>query len=240
MWLLKQLFLCHFKNGHTPFLARSSLPEWETRQWSNSLYLNYLGNCLNSDLPFVSENKTWLEKLNITRMGLENFHKTSWFLSSVNTFMPVSHYHLSSVAHSLSHVWLFVTSTDYSQASLSITNSWSLLKLMSIESVMPSSHLILYRPFLLLPSIFPASGSFPMSQFFTSGGQSIEASASASVLPMNIQDWFPIGLTGLIFLLSKGLSRVFFNTTVQKHQLFGAQLSFWASSHIHTWPLEKP
>ena len=114
MWLLKQLFLCYFKNGHTPFLARSSLPEWETRQWSNSLYLNYLGNCLNSDLPFVSENKTWLEKLNMTRMGLENFHKTSWFPSSVNTFMPVSHYHLSSVAQSLSHVWLFVTPMDYS------------------------------------------------------------------------------------------------------------------------------
>ena len=97
MWLLKQLFLCYFKNCDTPFLARSSLPEWETRQWSNSLYLNYLGNCLNSYLPFVSENKTWLEKLNMTRMSLENLHKISWFLSSVNTFMPVSHYHFISV-----------------------------------------------------------------------------------------------------------------------------------------------
>ena len=99
-------------------------------------------------------------------------------------------------------------------ASLSITNSWSLLKLMSIESVMPSSHLILCHP-LLLPSSFPASGSFPMSQFFTSGGQSMGVSASASVLPMNIQDWSPLGWTGWISLQSKGLSRVFFNTTVQ-------------------------
>ena len=82
-----------------------------------------------------------------------------------------------------------------SQASLSITNSQSLFRLMSIESVMPSSHLILCRP-LLLPSIFPASGSFPISQFFASGGQSIGVSASASILPVNIQDWFPLGLTG--------------------------------------------
>ena len=87
---------------------------------------------------------------------------------------------------------------------------------------------------------FPASGSFPMSQFFTSGGQSIGVSASASVLPMNIQDWFPLGLTGLIALLSKGLSRIFTNTTVPKHQFFGAQLSLWSSSHIYTWLLKKP
>ena len=86
---------------------------------------------------------------------------------------------------------------------------------------------------------FPASGSFPVSQFFPSGGQSIGVSASASVLPMNIQDWFPSGWTGLI-LQSKGLSRVFSNTTVQKHQLFSVQLSLWSNSQIHTWPLEKP
>ena len=85
---------------------------------------------------------------------------------------------------------------------------------------------------------FPASGSFPMSQFFTSGGQSI--GVSVSVLPMNIQDWFPLGLTGWISLQSKGLSRVFSNTTVPKHQFFGAQLSLWSNSHIHTWLLEKP
>ena len=86
---------------------------------------------------------------------------------------------------------------------------------------------------------FPASGSFPVSQFFTSGGQSIGVSASASVLPVNIQDSFPLGWTGCISLQSKGFSRVFSNTTVQKHQFFGTQLSLWSNSHIHTWLLEK-
>ena len=87
---------------------------------------------------------------------------------------------------------------------------------------------------------FPASGSFPVSRFFPSGGQAIGASASASVLPMNIQGWFSLGLTGLISLQSKGLSRVFSNTTVQKHQFFTTQSSLWFNSHIRTWPLEKP
>ena len=122
------------------------------------------------------------------------------------------------------------------QAPLSITNSWSLLKLMSVESVMPSNHLILCCPLLLLPSIFPASGSFPMSQFFTSGGR---VSASASVLPMNTQDWSPLGWIGWISLQSKGLSSIFSNTTVQKHQFFGTQLSLQSNSNIHTWLLEK-
>ena len=103
---------------------------------------------------------------------------------------------------------------------------------------MPSNHLILYHPLLFLPSILPSIRSFPMSQFLSSGGQSIRA--SVSVLPMNIQGWFPLGLMGLICLQSKGLSRVFSNTTVQKHQFFRAQLSLWSSSHIHTWLLEKP
>ena len=134
---------------------------------------------------------------------------------------------------SLTHVQLFATPrTAARQASLSITNSWSLHKLMSIESVMPSNHLILYHPLSSCLQCFPASGSFQMSQFFTSGGQSFGVSTSASVLPMNIQDWFPLGLTGLITLLSKELSRVFSNTTVQKHQFFGAQLSLWSNSHI--------
>ena len=87
---------------------------------------------------------------------------------------------------------------------------------------------------------FPASGSFPKSQFFPSGGQSIGISAFASVLPMNTQDWSPLGWTGWISLQSKGLSRVFSNTTVQKHQFFGAQPSSQFNSYIHTWPLEKP
>ena len=95
-------------------------------------------------------------------------------------------------------------------------------------------------PFSSCLQYFPASGSFPMSQFFTSGSQSIGVSTSASVLSVNIQDWFPLGLTSLISLQSKGLSRVFCNTTFQKHQFFGTQLSLWSSSHIHTWLLEKP
>ena len=95
-------------------------------------------------------------------------------------------------------------------------------------------------PFSSCPQSFPASGSFPMSQLFTSGGQSVGVSASASVLPMNIQDWFPLGWTSLISLQSKGLSRVFSNTTVQKHQFFCTQLSSQSNSQIHTWPLGKP
>ena len=95
-------------------------------------------------------------------------------------------------------------------------------------------------PFSSWLQSFPASGTFLMSQFFTSGGQSLGASASASVLPMNIEDWFPLGLIGLISLQSKGLSRVFSNTTVKKHQLFSAQPYLWSNSHIHTWLLEKP
>ena len=99
---------------------------------------------------------------------------------------------------------------------------------MSIKSLMPSNHLILCRPLLLLPSVFPSIRVFSNEK---SGGQSIGLSA----LPMTIQDWFPLGLTGLISLQSKGLSRVFSNTTGQKHQFFGAQLSLQSKSHIQTW-----
>ena len=110
----------------------------------------------------------------------------------------------------LSRVWLFVTPwTVAHQASLSIHNSWSLLKLMSIKSVIPSNLSSSVIPFSSCLQSFPASGSFPVSQFFTPGSQSIGASASASVLPMNIQGWFPLGLTGLISLQHKGLSKVF-------------------------------
>ena len=144
---------------------------------------------------------------------------------------------------SLSHVQLFVTQrTKTFQASLSIPNSWTLLKLMSIESVMPTNHLILCHPLLLQTSIFPSISVSSFSLFdllfffillyFTlqycissSHQESIGVPASASVLPMNIQDWFPLGWTGWISLQSKGLSRVFSNTTVQKHQFFGTQLS---------------
>ena len=95
-------------------------------------------------------------------------------------------------------------------------------------------------PFSFCPRYFPASGYFPMSQLFTSGSQSIGVSVSTSVLPTNTQDGSPLEWTGWISLQSKGLSRVFSNTTVQKHQFFGAQLSSQSNSPIHTWPLEKP
>ena len=126
----------------------------------------------------------------------------------------------------LSHVWFFVTpQTAAHQASLSITNSWSSPKPMSIVSVMPSNHLILCHPLLLSLQSFPASGFFQMSQFFASDGQNFGASTLTSILPMNTQDRSPLECTGWISLQSKGLSRVFSNTTVQKHQFFSAQLS---------------
>ena len=136
----------------------------------------------------------------------------------------------------LSSLWHLATPlTAAQQTFLSSTNSQILLKLISIESVMPSNHLILCRLLLLLPSISQHQGIFQwVSSLATSGSQS-----SASVLPMKIQHWFPLWLTGLISLQSKGLSRVFSNTTVQKHQFFGAQLSLWSNSYIHTWLLEK-
>ena len=93
--------------------------------------------------------------------------------------------------------------------------------------------------FSTCPQSFPASGSFPVSWVFASGSQSIGTSASGTVLPMNFQGWFPLGLTGLISLLSKGLSRVFSRTTIWKHQFFGAP-PLWSNSHIHSWLLEKP
>ena len=146
-----------------------------------------------------------------------------------------------SSVQSLSCVRLFGTPwTTAHQAFLSINNSWSPPKPMSIESVMSSSHLILCYPLLLLPQSFPGSGSFPVSQLFASGSQRIGVSASTSVLPMNIQDWSPLGLTSWNSLQSKGLSRIFSHTTLQKHRFFATQLYSQSNSHIHIWLLEKP
>ena len=145
-----------------------------------------------------------------------------------------------SSVQSFSHVWLLaIPWTAAHQASLSITNSWSLLKLMSIKMVMPSNHLLLCRPFFLLPSTFPS-----IRVFFNESALHIRWpkywSFSFSISPSNeYSGLFPLGLTGLISLQSKGLSRVFSNTTVQKHQFFSAQLSLWSNSHTHTWQLEK-
>ena len=136
--------------------------------------------------------------------------------------------------HSLSHVQLFVTPwTAACQASLYFTISLSLLKLMSIESVMPSNHLILCQPLLLLPSIFPSDRIFSSESALCIRWPKYWRLASASVLPMNIQGWFPVGLTGLI-LQSRRLSRVFSNITLRKHQFFSAQFSLWSNSHMTT------
>ena len=153
--------------------------------------------------------------------------------------------HLESVAvvvvQSLSRVWLFVTPwTAAHQASLSISNSWSLLKLMSTKLVMPSNHLILGCPLLLLPSIFPSIGVFS-NELAIHIRWPKYCSFSFNITPSNENpelisfrmDWFDL-------LQSKELSRVFSNTTVQKRQFFGTQLSLQSNSYIHTWPLEKP
>ena len=138
------------------------------------------------------------------------------------------------VVQSLSCVRLFATTwTAPHQASLSFTISGSLLKLMSIETMMPSNHLILCHSLLLLPSIFPTMRAF--SNELALCIRCPSTGALASVLPMNIQDWFPLGWTGWISLQSKGLSGVLSSTTVQMHQFLGTQPSLWSNSHIHIW-----
>ena len=146
-----------------------------------------------------------------------------------------------SSVQSLSCVWLFVTPwTAACQASLSITNSQSSLKLMSIKSVMPSSHLILCHPLLFLPLIPPSIRVFSNESVLCIRWPNTGVSALASILPKNTTGWSPLEWTGWISLQSKRLSRVFSSTTVQKHQFFSTQLSSQSNSHIHTWPLEKP
>ena len=146
----------------------------------------------------------------------------------------------------LSHIRLFATPwTAAHQATLSITNSWVLLKLMSLSWWWHPTISFSVVPFSSCLQPFPASGSFQMSQFFASGGQSIGASVSASVLPMNIQDWFPLGLTGLISLLSscpRDSSRVFSSHHSSKAPVLQCSMQpfLLSSSHIHTWILEKP
>ena len=185
-------------------------------------------------------NKRWLSKELLSgkkKRGLWNWenHLTPGF-----TTHQLGLVQFSSV-QSHSPVELFVIPwTAAHQASLSITNSWSLLKLMFIEPVMPSNHLIFCCPLLLPPSIFPSIRVFSNESVLHIRWQSTGVSVSTSVLPMNTQDWSPLRWTGWISLQSKGLSRVFSNTTVQKHRFFGAQLSLQSNFHIHTWLLEKP
>ena len=161
----------------------------------------------------------WKGKVSYGIWELRNAYQYShFFLLDVIYALSVS-----SVAQSCPTLWDHINCSM--SASLSVTSSQSLSKLLSIESVIPSNSLILCHPLLLLPSIFPSIRGFQMSQYFASGGQSTRVSASISVLPKNTQDWSPLGWTGWISLQSKGLSRVFSNTTVQKHQFFSTQLS---------------
>ena len=170
--------------------------------------------------------------------GLPTAHKIGYYFILIDFLFKTPQF---SSVQSFSHVWLFATPwTSAQQASLFITKSQSLLKLMSIQLEMPSNISSSVIPYPSGLQSFPESGSFQMNQVFASGGQSIGVSASASVFPMNIQDCFPLGWTGWISLQSKGLSRIFSNTTVQKHQFFSTQLSLLSNSHIHKWLLEKP
>ena len=145
------------------------------------------------------------------------------------------------MAQLLSHVWLFaILSSEETKTPLSSTVSRSLLKFMSIESVTLSNHLILCHSLLFFLSVFPSIRVFSNESALHIRLRPYWASASAPVLPMNIQGWFPLGLTDLISLQSKGLSRVFSSTIIWKHQFFSTQPSLWSNSHICTWLLEKP
>ena len=166
--------------------------------------------------------------------------ESSWYFFILSCSTRYDALQVSSV-QLLSHVWLFATPWAAApQASLYITNSWSLPKLCPLSRWCHPTVSSSVIPFSSCPQSFPASGSFQMIQLFASHGQRIGAPASASGLPMNTQNLSPSGWTGWISLQSKGLSRVFSNTTVHKHQFFGAQLSLQSNSHIHTRPLEKP
>ena len=198
-------------------------------------------------LSLLCEHLLTHEVFNFLRSSVSNFHcfLCLWCHTFGSTTQAkvkrIQHHQTSSIQfspsvmsdclwpHGLQHARLPCPSPTPGAYSNSCPSSWCCHPTIS-SSVVPFSSCL--QP-------FPASGSFPVSLFFTSGGQSIGASASASVLPMNIQGWFPLGCTGWISLLSKGLSRVFSNTTVWKHQFFSDQHFWWSNSHIHTWLLEK-
>ena len=200
----------------------SSSGEWDA---SRSDVYNLQGTSLSAGAclplsPFISLAGVWMRG--------QELELSSWIMRSFSQF---SHSVVSASLrpHGLQHARLPCPSPSPRACSNSCPLSkWCHPTILS--SVVTSSCL----------QSFPASGSFSMSQFSASGGQSIRASVLTSVLPMNIKDWFPLGWTGWISLQSKGLSRVFSNTTVQKYQFFGAHLSLWSNSHIHTWLLEKP
>ena len=178
-----------------------------------------------------------LEKLKRQDNRMQIYFAVCGFFTNKKYFLPSQN--IVVIVQSLSHVWLFATPRSVAcQASLSFTISRSSLKFMFIVLVMLFNHLIFCCPLLFLPM-------FPSMRVFSSESAlhirwPIGASASASVLSMNIQGWFPLGLIGLIPMRSKGLSSVFSSTTIQKHQFFHAQPSLWSNSHICSWLLEKP
>ena len=194
---------------------------WRMPLWSILLVRPVIGSWIKPQIRNVASKmplNAGLSILTVWQMGL-------WLIVNKQFKIIFPSIRFSS-DQSLSHVRLFVTPRIAArQASLSITNSRHLLKLMSIESVMPSNHLILCLPLLLLPPIPPSIRVFSNESIFAGGGRSIRVSALASVLPMNTQDWFPLGWTGWISLQSKALSRVSSNSTVQKHQCFCAHLT---------------
>ena len=167
---------------------------------------------------------------------MSNSLRPPW-TAAYQTSLPITNSQFSSV-QLLSHVQLFATPWISAPQRPEFTQTHDRWVSDAIQPSQPLS----FNPnlFFSLLQSFPASGYFQMSQHFASDGQSIGVSVSTSVLPMDTQNWFPLGWTGLISLQSKGLSRVFSNATIQKHQFFSTPLSLWSNSHIHTWLLEKP
>ena len=179
-------------------------------------------------MKFWKKSKISQLKVDWWFLGLEVRWWWKGFISWLWCYLSVQFNH--SVVSDSATPW-----TAACRASLSITNSWSLPNSCPLSWWCHPTISSFVVPFCSCLQSFPASGSFQMSQFFTSGGQSVGILASTSVLPMNIQDWFSLGWTGWIFLQSKRLSGVFSNTTVQKHQFSSPQLSLWSNSYIHTW-----
>ena len=204
--------------------------------WFKSyFFLEIIWQCSCFFDPFFSSN-------NVFTLSSEFLFLCLKTVTLIHTFILTSEVSVQfSSVQSLSHAWLFATPWIAArQASLSITNSQSSLRLRSIKSVMPSSHLILCHPLLLLPPIPPSIRVFSNESMLRLRWPKYWSFNLTSFLPKKSQGWSPLEWTVWISLQSKGLSRVFSNTTVQKHQFFGAQLSSQSNSHIHTSPLEKP
>ena len=208
----------------------------------------------------LSQNHLVLEQNSLGNLHFQSFLdqlvKYFFWWQSQLTFVNLSHGFILGCLNSLYQLLRFTFSVQFSRSVVSDSLHLHGLQYARLPCPSPSPgacsnscpsswwcHSIILSsvvPFFSCLQSFPASGAFPRSEFFISDDQSVGVSASTSVLPMKIQDWIPLGLTGWISLQSKGLSRVFSNTTVQKHQFFGAQLSSYSNSHIHTWLLEKP